>query len=168
MVLLAGLALSALPTPATWPVGDSLGGVLGTLLLGHGVRLVTLEAWILAALAAALSAGMLVYILGIAREDLRALRRALSWTLGQTGGLGRTGSGLYAFARRQAQAAMALRAALRERGQRMRREPRLGRAAALYLLQEPWEGPCRFDVLGMTGSEEGWRYELVENAFELA
>ncbi len=44
---------------------------------------------------------------------------------------------------------------------------RLGRAAALYLLEEPWEGPCRFDVLGLTGSAEGWRYELVENAFEL-
>ena len=44
---------------------------------------------------------------------------------------------------------------------------RLGRAAALYLLEEPWEGPCRFDVLGLTGTEDGWRYELVENAFEL-
>ena len=44
---------------------------------------------------------------------------------------------------------------------------RLGRAAALYLLVEPWEGPCRFDVLGLTGSAKGWRYDLVENAFEL-
>jgi putative endonuclease len=44
---------------------------------------------------------------------------------------------------------------------------RLGRAAALYLLDNPWEGPCRFDVLGLTGTEDGWRYELVENAFEL-
>ncbi len=44
---------------------------------------------------------------------------------------------------------------------------RLGRAAALYLLEEPWKGPCRFDVLGLTGADDGWRYELVENAFEL-
>jgi putative endonuclease len=44
---------------------------------------------------------------------------------------------------------------------------RLGRAAALYLLEEPWDGPCRFDVLGLTGSDDGWRYDLVENAFEL-
>lgn len=44
---------------------------------------------------------------------------------------------------------------------------RLGRAAALYLLDEPWDGPCRFDVLGLTGTENGWRYQLVENAFEL-
>lgn len=44
---------------------------------------------------------------------------------------------------------------------------RLGRAAALYLLEEPWEGPCRFDVLGLTGTADGWRFDLVENAFEL-
>ncbi len=44
---------------------------------------------------------------------------------------------------------------------------RLGRAAALYLLEEPWDGPCRFDVLGLIGTDDGWRFELVENAFEL-
>ena len=48
-----------------------------------------------------------------------------------------------------------------------RKQTRLGRCAALYLLEEPWDGPCRFDVLGLTGTEDGWRYELVENAFEL-
>ncbi len=44
---------------------------------------------------------------------------------------------------------------------------RLGRAAALYLAETPWDGPCRFDVLAMTGSDAGWRFELVRNAFEL-
>ena len=44
---------------------------------------------------------------------------------------------------------------------------RLGRAATLYLLEEPWDGPCRFDVLGLTGTEDCWRYEPLENAFEL-
>ena len=48
-----------------------------------------------------------------------------------------------------------------------RKQLRLGRAAAFYLLQEPWDGPCRFDVLGLTGTADGWRYELVQNAFEL-
>ena len=47
-------------------------------------------------------------------------------------------------------------------------QTRLGRAAALYLVGKPWEGPCRFDVLGLDPSPEGWRYTLVRDAFELA
>lgn len=49
-----------------------------------------------------------------------------------------------------------------------RKRRRIGRAAALYLAAGNWRGPCRFDVLGLTGSEDGWRFELVRDAFELA
>jgi putative endonuclease len=48
-----------------------------------------------------------------------------------------------------------------------RKQLRLGRSASLYLLEEPWDGPCRFDVLGLVGGEDGWRFVLIEDAFEL-
>jgi putative endonuclease len=44
---------------------------------------------------------------------------------------------------------------------------RLMRAAALDLAHRRHEGPCRFDVLGLDPGENGWRAELVRNAFEL-
>lgn len=48
-----------------------------------------------------------------------------------------------------------------------RKQRRIGHAAVLYLAASGWRGPCRFDVLGLTGSEDGWRFELVRDAFEL-
>ena len=48
-----------------------------------------------------------------------------------------------------------------------KKQGRIGRAAALYLAATGWRGRCRFDVLGLTGSEDGWRFELVRDAFEL-
>ncbi len=49
-----------------------------------------------------------------------------------------------------------------------RRRRRLGRAAALYLVYHEWPGPCRFDVVGMELAADGWRFELVQDAFALA
>ena len=52
---------------------------------------------------------------------------------------------------------------------------RLARAAGLWLARHPWDGPCRFDVLGLDPARpqegagdagDGWRYTLVRNAFE--
>ncbi len=42
---------------------------------------------------------------------------------------------------------------------------RLARCASAYLSRRPWDGPCRFDVLGMWVEEGAWRYELIRNAF---
>jgi putative endonuclease len=48
-----------------------------------------------------------------------------------------------------------------------RKQRRLARSAALYLARRPFDGPCRFDVLGMDPGPDGWRYTLIRNAFEL-
>lgn len=48
-----------------------------------------------------------------------------------------------------------------------RKQRRLARAAALYLLSHPHEGPCRFDVLGLDRDEAGgWIFTFVRDAFE--
>ncbi len=45
------------------------------------------------------------------------------------------------------------------------KQRRIARAAALYLAYHPWDGPCRFDVLGLDLGDDGWRYTLVRDAF---
>ncbi len=45
------------------------------------------------------------------------------------------------------------------------KQRRVARAAALYLARHPFEGPCRFDVLGLDLGDKGWRYTLVKDAF---
>lgn len=49
-----------------------------------------------------------------------------------------------------------------------RKQGQIARAAAHYLVETGWQGPCRFDVLGMT-AEDGrdWRFELIQDAFEV-
>ena len=47
------------------------------------------------------------------------------------------------------------------------KQRRLARAAAIYLTRKPWKGPCRFDVLGMERSDEGWDFQLIRAAFEV-
>lgn len=44
---------------------------------------------------------------------------------------------------------------------------KLARAAAAYLAAHPWEGPCRFDVLGIDLAGGAPRFTLLENAFEV-
>ncbi len=46
-----------------------------------------------------------------------------------------------------------------------KKQRRLARAAALYLVLNPFDGPCRFDVLAMDLADEGWRFTLVQDAF---
>jgi putative endonuclease len=50
-----------------------------------------------------------------------------------------------------------------------RKQRRLARAAALYLLLHPEhrQRPCRFDVLGLDQAEQGWSFTLVQDAFRL-
>ena len=48
-----------------------------------------------------------------------------------------------------------------------RKQRRLARAAALYLVSQPFSGPCRFDVLGLDSGPDGWEFTLVRNAFEV-
>lgn len=48
-----------------------------------------------------------------------------------------------------------------------RKQRRLARAAALHLALHGFEGPCRFDVLGMDREDATWVFTLVRNAFEL-
>ncbi len=46
------------------------------------------------------------------------------------------------------------------------KQRRIARAAALYLTRHPNTGPCRFDVLAMDMSEDGWVYSWIRNAFD--
>jgi putative endonuclease len=41
-----------------------------------------------------------------------------------------------------------------------RKQRRLARTAMLYLVDNPWDGPCRFDVLGLGPGSEGWETTL--------
>jgi putative endonuclease len=47
------------------------------------------------------------------------------------------------------------------------KQRRIVRAARGYLMGKPFAGPCRFDVLGMDAGEDGWRFELIRDAFQL-
>jgi putative endonuclease len=44
---------------------------------------------------------------------------------------------------------------------------RLARAASAYLAARPWDGPCRFDVLGMDLVDGELEYTLLEDAFRV-
>lgn len=44
---------------------------------------------------------------------------------------------------------------------------RLARAATAYLAAHPWDGPCRFDVLGMDLADGAFEYTLIEDAFRV-
>lgn len=46
-----------------------------------------------------------------------------------------------------------------------RKQRRLARAAAFYLLRHPTEDPCRFDVLAMDREAGRWRFTLLRDAF---
>jgi len=47
------------------------------------------------------------------------------------------------------------------------KQRRIARAASLYLmLCDLRDVPCRFDVLGLDPSADGWSFTLVRNAFE--
>jgi putative endonuclease len=46
-----------------------------------------------------------------------------------------------------------------------RKQRRLFRAAALWLANTPYDGPCRFDVLGLDAAGDGWAFTLVRDAF---
>jgi len=46
------------------------------------------------------------------------------------------------------------------------KQRRLTRAAALYVTEHGFSGPCRFDVLGLDREPTGWRATLIRNAFE--
>lgn len=49
------------------------------------------------------------------------------------------------------------------------KQRRIARAAALYLTMHPWDGACRFDVLGLDLRADGrWEFSLVEDAFSVS
>jgi putative endonuclease len=45
------------------------------------------------------------------------------------------------------------------------KQRKIARAAALYLASHPTDLACRFDVLAMDLSDDGWHYTLVRDAF---
>ncbi len=49
------------------------------------------------------------------------------------------------------------------------KQRRIIKCAQYWLLYHPWDGDCRFDVVGMDQGGEGapWRFTLVQNAFEV-
>jgi len=69
VVLLFGAALAALPRPAAWPLGDGLGGFLGSLLLGRTVQATAVAPEVLAAAAALLGLAALALTLGMRRDE---------------------------------------------------------------------------------------------------
>jgi putative endonuclease len=46
------------------------------------------------------------------------------------------------------------------------KQRRLARAAAYWLLDHPWKGECRFDVVGLEPGANGWNVVHIPNAFE--
>lgn len=48
-----------------------------------------------------------------------------------------------------------------------RKQRQIAAAAMLYLATHEHDGPCRFDVLAMDGTEGGWRYTYLRDAFQL-
>ncbi len=46
------------------------------------------------------------------------------------------------------------------------KQRRLARAAAYWLLDHPWKGECRFDVVGLEPGSTGWSVVHIPNAFE--
>lgn len=46
-----------------------------------------------------------------------------------------------------------------------RKQRKIVRAAGLYLAREGYEGPCRFDVLGLDPGPDGWAFTLLRDAF---
>ena len=48
-----------------------------------------------------------------------------------------------------------------------RKQLRIARVAAYFLAESSWQGPSRFDVLGIDRTGEKWRFELVRDAFWL-
>lgn len=47
------------------------------------------------------------------------------------------------------------------------KQRRLARAATYWLLDHPWKGECRFDVVGLEPGGDGWKVVHVPNAFEV-
>jgi S-DNA-T family DNA segregation ATPase FtsK/SpoIIIE len=86
MVLLAAMAVSVLPAPASWPrpLDASLGGVVGQLFLGGVTRLSAhhgLGAEFVALIAAALAAAGLLFAVAITRGEWQALARGTAFGL---------------------------------------------------------------------------------------
>ncbi len=48
-----------------------------------------------------------------------------------------------------------------------RKQRKLVRTASMYLVKNPFDGPCRFDVLGLDPAPEGWSFQLLKDAFGL-
>lgn len=47
------------------------------------------------------------------------------------------------------------------------KQRKITRAASLYLVRNPHDGPCRFDVLAMDLADGEWRFTLVRDAFSV-
>ena len=126
MVLLAAMAVSILPPPATWPrpLDVSLGGVVGQLFLGGVTHLSArygLGAEIVAILAAALAAAGLLFAVAITRGEWQAMGR------GAASGLRQSWTGLLWLAALRAKFGNPARqrAQTREAARRERLEPSL-------------------------------------------
>ncbi len=48
------------------------------------------------------------------------------------------------------------------------KKSRICRSAALFLIDSPWQGPIRFDVLALDRRNESWEPTLIRNAFEVS
>jgi len=124
MVLLAAMAVSALPAPAGWPrpLDTGLGGVVGQLFLGSMTRNAAgfgLGAQLVAVTAAAMAGAALVFALAVTRGEWRSLLQGLT-----------IGASVTSQALRRAAAwrpqfgdPAVARAATREAARRERREP---------------------------------------------
>jgi putative endonuclease len=45
------------------------------------------------------------------------------------------------------------------------KQQRISRAASAYLMSCDWDGPCRFDVLGLEQRGKAWEFQLIRDAF---
>ena len=49
-----------------------------------------------------------------------------------------------------------------------RKQLRISRAAMLYLQKSPTDRPCRFDVIGLDVTGDGWKITLIRDAFRMS
>ncbi|HSR72301.1 MAG TPA: DNA translocase FtsK 4TM domain-containing protein [Kiloniellales bacterium] len=75
-LLLGAAALAALPVPAAWPLGDGLGGFVGSLLLDRTVQASGLAAGLLAPASGLLALAGFLVAQGLRREEWQAAWRA--------------------------------------------------------------------------------------------
>ncbi len=99
----------------------------------------------------------------LARNGYRVLERNYRSKLGEIDVIARDGDTL-CFLEIKARSAPSFGPAVAAVGPQ--KQAKIARAATAYLAFSGWEGPCRFDVLGIDRRGGSWSFTLIEDAFQ--